>query len=748
MSPLKENLNRRNDRLPEIPIPAVLRQMMGTGVEGAKAVEDHLTIPRYDGIADYDQFEAFVSKWDSWLRSKDLSDKEAVEYLRHALTGKASTWYTNHVAMQLKGWSMMKVYKEMYESCFPVNFREDLRDKMMAATQRGRPIKDYAKDLENMSLRYDDIDKGTVKRILWDGVDDYIRLYWIEKGLSLEFSDVPTLIYYAYRVERREQEKKRQERKPVSPKTEKSDGRTVSARKAKVKRQLREVPAAAVRIMSLSLPPALVNHVHAAVHLAETQDSRVAERFRDEIFAAALDFYHPISVGPARGNFGAPIERFLVETPSERAYPPVDPGTVAFYDVLHDLELVFQLSEFYDRSFNFARTFFEHFGIGVAERQCELRVDVPDVPWSIPVRGALTLVHGEWASASTFYGLRVLGLDNDQRWVVQTDGKTYWVRDFAYGLCYEVTVDMLRNGTTLEHIVREPEFFDRRGEMAIPLVKRFNLHEGDDWQFPYAPGERVELRHAMWRQVAKIAREHAQAKRVVSDRWADYDDVPAIRRFHRLDSGEGSRAGDGGESNSLGLYREVSLDDDKDEGASQDAPSSPPDLDDPHWSDVDLRDDEAESEDESGDESSDESDEPRPRIIRRPRVYARNCATSTVTSMAMWSDGSSAACASDMDVDGGEERESLLRIRSAERARAWVAVSDRAHLYREHRSAVERRRARVVRADADPILAGHYSPGGVGTSACCSSTSEEESDIGDQREIAFAEPTFDDDVVD
>ncbi|EJD32541.1 hypothetical protein AURDEDRAFT_178371 [Auricularia subglabra TFB-10046 SS5] len=496
--------------------------------------------------------------------------------------------------------------------------------------------------------------------------------------------------------------------------------------------------------MSLTLSPALVNHVHAAVHLAETQDSRVAERFRDEIFAAALDFYNPISVGPARGNLGSPIERFIVETPSERAYPPVDPGTVAFYDVLHDLELVFQLSEFRDCSFNFARTFFEHFGIGVAERQCELRVDVPDVPWSIPVRGALTLVHGEWASASTFYGLRVLGLDNDQRWVVQTDGKTYWAHDFAYGLCYEVTAEMLRNGTSLEHIVREPEFFDRRGEMAIPLVKRFTLREGDDWQFPYAPGERVELRHAMWRQVAKIAREHAQAKRVVSDRWADYDDVPAIRRFHRLGTGEGSGVEDGGESNSLGLYREVSLDDDDNEGSSQDAPSSPPGLDDPHWSDVDLGDEEAESEDES----SDESDKPRPRIIRRPRVYARNCATSTVTSMAMWSDGSSAACASDMDIDGSEERESLLRISSAERARAWVAVSDRAHLYREHLSAVQRRRARVVRADEDPVLVGHYSPGGVGTGACCSSTSEEESDIGDQREIAFAEPTFDDDVVD
>ncbi|EJD38125.1 hypothetical protein AURDEDRAFT_172762 [Auricularia subglabra TFB-10046 SS5] len=698
---------------------------------------------------------------------------------------------------------MKKVYKEMYESCFPVNFREDLRDKMMAATQHGRPIKDYAKDLENMALRYDDIDKGTVKRILWDGVDDYIRLYWIEKGLSLEFSNVPTLIYYAYRVERRELEKKRQEKKrlrgisaagnhartwrarrdpdtaPVkqrdtpgssstkvaraaasrpahargtkektpsqlaagaqltrqqksepiarnlcfhchreghrtdscplkdithtaraaaaAPKTESPGNKELSVRKAKVKRHLRALPAASVRIMSIT--PALLNYVSTAVHIVEAE-TRMSELFRDEILAAALEFYNPLSTCPSCGNLGAPADRFLVETPSERTYPPVAAGTVSLYDALHDLELVFQLSEFCDGTFDIGRTFFEHFGIPVDERQCPLRVDVPDLPWVIPVRGVLTLINGEWASASTFYGLRQLGLEYNQRWVIQTDGKAYWARDFAFGLCYEVTVKMLRGGTTLEHIVHEPEFFDRRGEMAIPLVKQLTLGPGDDWQFPFVPSERVETRHAMWRQAAKLAQEYAQAKHVVADQWAAYDGIPAIRRFHRVDNaGSRSGASDPGEDeppvcNSLGLYREVSTTDPDSSSSSSSELSSLPSMDAPDWSETEGAD-----ADDDGSEHS--------YRLRRPRVYVRTAAASTITSMAMWSDndGNGSVDVSDMDVDDGAEQRPLLGDDvAAARARDWVAVSSRARVYHEHRNATERRRARVVRADEDPVL--------------------------------------------
>ncbi|EJD36190.1 hypothetical protein AURDEDRAFT_174721 [Auricularia subglabra TFB-10046 SS5] len=651
-------------------------------------------MPQYDGTADYDQFEAFVSKWDSWQRSKELSDKEAVEYLRHALTGKASTWYTNFVAMQLKGWTMKKVYKEMYESCFPVNFREDLRDKMMAATQRGRPIKDYAKDLENMSIRYDDIDKGTVKRILWDGVEDYIRLYWIEKGLSLEFSDVPTLIYYAYRVER--------------------PGKT---RKAKVKRQLKALPVAAVRIMSITPATPLLNYVHAAICLAEAE-THMLELFRDEVRAAALEFYHPISCAPSRGNLHAPEDRFLVAVPNDRGTPPIASGTVVLYDVLHDVELEFPVQEFRDDDFNFARTFFYHYGIAVDERECELRIDVPELPWPIPVRGVLTLIEGEWAAASSHHALLQLGLERDQRWVLQTDGRSYWARDFAFGLCYEVTREMLLAGTNIARIVREPEYFDRRGEMNIPLDKRFHLSDGLDWQFPYVASEQVETRHVIWRQAAKIARDSAQAKRVVSDLWADYDGVPAVRRFHRLDASHRVSSG-----TALGLYRVYGNESDSSlsEESDEDAPDSMPEL---------------ESEPGSGAEESSSEDE---RAAEYRPIRTRAYDSSTSDSSRMWSsEDGDAADSSDMEVDSDDEQQPLLAAeQSRARAAAWVVESERARAYRAHRGDTERRRARMVRADADPVLVGHYEPGGTQPGSSSESDGDIEEDIGTARTRAF-----------
>lgn len=53
----------------------------------------------------------------------------------------------------------------------------------------------------------------TIRRIFWDGADDYIQLYWVDKGLSLEFTPFDTLAHYVYRAERREQLRRRQARK-------------------------------------------------------------------------------------------------------------------------------------------------------------------------------------------------------------------------------------------------------------------------------------------------------------------------------------------------------------------------------------------------------------------------------------------------------------------------------------------------------------------------------------------------------
>ncbi|EJD36663.1 hypothetical protein AURDEDRAFT_174262 [Auricularia subglabra TFB-10046 SS5] len=609
-------------------------------------------MPAYDGVADYEQFEAFISKWDSWLRSKELSDKEAVEHLRHALTGKASAWYTNHVAMQLKGWTMRRIYREMYESCFPMNFREDLRDKMMAATQHGRPIKDYAKDLENMALRYDDIDKGTVKRILWDGVDDYIRLYWIEKGLSLEFSDVKTL--------------------------------------------LRTLPSAAVGVMFASVPS--LNHVVTAAYVVEAEKG-LAALLRDKVVAAALDWYNSLSCSPYRGNLTSPRERFIVETPESASIPGVASGYVSFYDVLHGVELEFRISDYRYDEFDFGQAYLQHYGISYAELERPIRYETPALPWGVPLRGALTYVDGFWIAGSTLQAAVEQGLDSRQRWILQTNGIEYWMRDRAYGLCFEVDRLALWQGTTLAAIIHGPEFFDGRGQLDVPLDKCYALEVGADWTFPFAVDERVETRALQWKALVKFRLAVARGNGDIGELWAAYH-PRGLAGGAREPGRQYNAAGD-----DLFAYSALGLESVEQDDEFEDVPlldargeptgesTGPPSL---------------ESEPTSGSDGDDDGDDlPRVRTYRRAPSYD----SSTSESERMWSSDSNARRYSDdaMDVDRprGYDTASEPEARGrppTRRGLSFVAVQDRARAAVRRARAIERGRQRRIRAREDPVV--------------------------------------------
>ncbi|KZV97945.1 hypothetical protein EXIGLDRAFT_810418 [Exidia glandulosa HHB12029] len=168
-----------------------------------------LPMPMYDGTEDFEKFESFVHKWDSWARVHRLTEFEAVDYLTHALTGSALDWYMLHVALSPRYWTIIQLYQSLYEYIFPSNFRQTLRRRLMSAKQHGRRVKDFAKDIENLSLRFPDVSSYTLKCVLWDGVDPYIRMFWMEKGRSLEFDEYDTLVAYAVRAENRETERLR-----------------------------------------------------------------------------------------------------------------------------------------------------------------------------------------------------------------------------------------------------------------------------------------------------------------------------------------------------------------------------------------------------------------------------------------------------------------------------------------------------------------------------------------------------------
>ncbi|EJD38569.1 hypothetical protein AURDEDRAFT_172336 [Auricularia subglabra TFB-10046 SS5] len=144
-----------------------------------------LPMPSYDGTEDLKKFESFVFNWDNWLAPKRLTRERQVALMAQALTGEANEWFMTHVALDEYPWTVREIYQELYETCFSDDFREELRAKLMKAKQKGRPVKDFAKEIRNLAVRYPDIDEYALRRIFWNGADAYIQLFWTEKVLAM-----------------------------------------------------------------------------------------------------------------------------------------------------------------------------------------------------------------------------------------------------------------------------------------------------------------------------------------------------------------------------------------------------------------------------------------------------------------------------------------------------------------------------------------------------------------------------------
>lgn len=138
-------------------------------------------MPVYSGEADLDLLDAYITKWDFWRSLKGVVGIDATRMTMYTLKGKALKWYMAFVARHADRWNVNQIYNALFEHCFPSSFRAELRDKLMKGKQNGRTIKEFAQDLENLHMRFPEVTDYEIRKIFWDGVDTYIRMFWREK---------------------------------------------------------------------------------------------------------------------------------------------------------------------------------------------------------------------------------------------------------------------------------------------------------------------------------------------------------------------------------------------------------------------------------------------------------------------------------------------------------------------------------------------------------------------------------------
>jgi hypothetical protein len=64
----------------------------------------------------------------------------------------------------------------------------------MNVYQGKKTVRDFIRDIRSLAKRFPDVTERHLVQIFWDGVDQYIRVKWLERGISPEDSSFEKLV--------------------------------------------------------------------------------------------------------------------------------------------------------------------------------------------------------------------------------------------------------------------------------------------------------------------------------------------------------------------------------------------------------------------------------------------------------------------------------------------------------------------------------------------------------------------------
>ncbi|KAJ3474470.1 hypothetical protein NLI96_g12440 [Meripilus lineatus] len=166
----------------------------------------------WKGLPDLEIFDQWVYEVDNWQELNGLTDKYALRLVKGFMSGQAAKFFMKHVATDLKNWTMKELYDALFNYCFPLDFKEELRENLENATQGTAKIRDFVRDLETLAERFEDVTDIQIVKIFWKGMHQYLRLYLIKKGYTPETTKLSKLVKHASRRERAQEVKEREER--------------------------------------------------------------------------------------------------------------------------------------------------------------------------------------------------------------------------------------------------------------------------------------------------------------------------------------------------------------------------------------------------------------------------------------------------------------------------------------------------------------------------------------------------------
>ncbi|KAK7461817.1 hypothetical protein VKT23_008248 [Stygiomarasmius scandens] len=129
----------------------------------------------YDGTPDAEKYHAFVMECQEYCKAGRVSRKEQCFLLSHYLRGKAKSFFIQKVARNHAKWDLLTFFTELFNFCFPMDYRSQQREKIKRCYQNSRSVSDYVYELETLYNLVGATSKREKVIKLWDGFNAPMR---------------------------------------------------------------------------------------------------------------------------------------------------------------------------------------------------------------------------------------------------------------------------------------------------------------------------------------------------------------------------------------------------------------------------------------------------------------------------------------------------------------------------------------------------------------------------------------------
>ncbi|KAG2152977.1 uncharacterized protein EDB93DRAFT_1102748 [Suillus bovinus] len=142
----------------------------------------------YDGSVDLRAFHRFITEGTAYVEDGNVPRKRQVFILSHYLQGKAHEFYLRQVSDQPGKWRIKEFFTELFDYCFPLDFRTKQRKKLYRCYQGDKRVRDYLSELNELWMTIGDtLEREKVVKF-WFGLNNNIQNELYKMHLNPEVS--------------------------------------------------------------------------------------------------------------------------------------------------------------------------------------------------------------------------------------------------------------------------------------------------------------------------------------------------------------------------------------------------------------------------------------------------------------------------------------------------------------------------------------------------------------------------------